>query len=466
MYSLLLLGLVSALLALLLTPLVRNLAWHLGVIDQPDQQRKTHISPIPRMGGVAILAAVLGAYGVLLVARFTSGAIVWEGLPLVLRLVPAIAVIFTIGIIDDIVSIRPWIKLTGEIVAALLAWIGGIHINTIGGYSFTGITVSLLVTLLWIVTCTNAINLIDGVDGLATGVSLFAAITMLIAAILNNNVPMALAIVPIVGALLGFLRFNFNPASIFLGDCGSLTLGFLLGCYGAVWSEKSSTLLGMTAPLLVLAVPLIDVCLSVIRRFLRGRPIFAADRAHIHHQLLSRGLTPRRLVLLIYAICGFGATASLLLTVNEGHYFGFVIVLVCLATWLGLQHLGYNEFSVAGRIVLGGTFRTVLSAQLALQAFEGEIHDDMTFQEYWEVLCRACPQFGFSGIVFELDDAIGRWGINAGWQARIEFPGRGYIVLWREAGIRNQGASAVLFLDCVSRVLNSNLSRLEVIDHE
>src|ERR1019366_4471351 len=111
-------------------------------------------------------------------------------------------------------------------------------------------------------------------------------LTTLIAALFHHNMDLAFAVAPLVGALLGFLRYNFNPASIFLGDCGSLTLGFLLGCYGAVWSEKSTTLLGMTAPLMVLAVPLLDVCLAVLRRFISGKPIFLADRAHIHHKLL------------------------------------------------------------------------------------------------------------------------------------------------------------------------------------
>jgi len=219
---------------MLLTPLVRNLAWRYGIVDQPDQHRKKHSSPIPRLGGVAIFAAVIGAYGLLLIVRLSSGAIVWADLPLVLRLTPALAVVFGIGLIDDIISVPPSIRLTAETVAAIFAWIGGIHVSAINGYSFSGVVASFTITILWFVTCTNAINLIDGVDGLAAGVSMFASITMLIAALLDHNFPMALAVVPLVGALLGFLRYNFTPASIFLGDCGSLTLGFLLGCFGAV----------------------------------------------------------------------------------------------------------------------------------------------------------------------------------------------------------------------------------------
>jgi len=437
------------------------MARYYGIVDQPDQHRKIHSAPIPRVGGVAIFAAVIGAYGLLLMARLAAGAIVWDGLPLVLRLLPALAIIFGIGLIDDIISVSPWIKLAAEVIAAISAWFGGIHVGVVADHSFSGV-ISFVVTLLWIVACTNAINLIDGVDGLAAGVSLFAAVTMLIAALLNHNIPMALAVVPLVGALLGFLRFNFNPASIFLGDCGSLAIGFLLGCYGAVWSQKSSTLLGMTAPLLVLAVPLLDVCLAILRRFITGQPIFTADRAHIHHKLLLKGFTPRQLVLFIYGICGIGAASSLLLTVYHDRYSGFVIVLVCLAAWLGLQHLGYSEFSVARRLVLGGSFRTVLSAQLALEAFEREVHADLTLRQCWELLCLTCPKFGFSGVDFELDDVKHKWGISTGWHARIDFPGHGYISVWRESGNKYGGASAVLFIDCISRSFNQILSHTKV----
>jgi UDP-GlcNAc:undecaprenyl-phosphate GlcNAc-1-phosphate transferase len=466
MYSLLFLGIVSAVLALGLTPLVRNLAWRFGIVDQPDHQRKIHSAPIPRLGGVAIFLSVFGAYGLLLAARMTSGTLVWVGLPLVLRLVPAFLIVFGVGLLDDLVGIRPWIKLSVELVAAGLAWLGGIHVSGLAGYSFSNEVSSFALTVLWIVACTNAINLIDGVDGLAAGVSLVAAITMLLGALINQHFPMALAVAPLVGALLGFLRYNFNPASVFLGDCGSLTLGFLLGCYGAVWSEKSTTLLGMTAPLLVLAVPLFDVGLAIVRRFLHQEPIFAADRAHIHHKLLSKGLTPRRLVVVIYGVCGVGAAASLLLTEYHQQYSGLVIVLLCLAAWLGLQQLGYNEFSVAGKVVLGGAFRSVLSAQLALEAFEEEVKADMTLQECWEVLCRTCPRFGFSGIVFHVDGVARQFGINTGWQARLDFPGHGYINLLRESGTESQGAAAVLFIDCVSRVLTEKLGQLEAVHHE
>ncbi len=463
MYSLLFLGLVSFVLSFVLTPLIKYVAWHFGIIDLPDQKRKIHCAPVPRLGGAAIFAAVIGAYGILLVVRFSSGAIVWEGLPLVLRLLPALVVVFGTGLIDDIFSLSPRKKLIFEVLAAILAWFGGIHISGLEGVSFFGVVVNFICTILWIITCANAINLIDGVDGLAVGVSLFAAFTMLLGAMLNHNFPMALAIVPLVGALLGFLRYNFSPAKIFLGDCGSLTLGFLLGCYGVLWSEKSATLLGMMAPLLVLAVPLLDVGLAVARRFLRGQPIFRADRDHIHHKLLSKGFTPRRLVLVIYCVCGISAATSLLLIFSAENNRGFVIVLVCLALWLGLQHLGYKEFGAARKIVFGGVFGSVLSAQLALEVFESELSADISLQQCSDLFFRACPEFGFSGAVFHIDDVRCQWGSSDGWQARLDFPGHGYINIWREFDDKNRWAVVVVFVDGVSRAFNKRLNQMETV---
>ncbi len=462
MYSLIFLGLTSAAISLVLTPLVRGLAWRFGLVDQPDQQRKIHIAPTPRMGGVAIFASVLCAYALLLAVRLSSGHIVWEDLPLVTRLAPAFAFVFTVGLIDDIVTVRPSIKLIAQLLAASYAWSTGIRVSAFADHPFAGLA-SFLVTVFWIVLCTNAINLIDGVDGLAAGVSLFAALTMTGAALLTHNFAMALAAVPLAGALLGFLRYNFHPASVFLGDSGSLTLGFLLGCSGAVWSEKSATVLGLTAPLLVLAVPIFDVCVAVARRLIRGRPLFSGDRAHIHHKLLALGFAPRHLALVIYGICTIDSAAALLLTVYHDRYRGFVLVLVCLAAWLGLQHLGYSEFSIAGKAVFGGALRGVLGAQFALDQFEREVREKMSEQLCWEILCRACPQFGFSGATCSLDNEFHRWGLNAGWQVRIDFPGHGHINLWRDFGAKSRGIAAVLFIDSVARVFREKLASGESV---
>src|SRR5262249_46286320 len=155
---------------------------------------------------------------------------------------------------------------------------------------------------------------------------------------------LAAATIPLVGALLGFLRYNFNPATVFLGNSGSLLIGFLLGSYGILWSQKSATILGMTAPLMALAIPLLDTLLSLVRRFLRRQPLFVGDRGQIHHRLLDRGLTPRRVALIFYALCGIAAVFSLTVATNQ--FEGLVLVVFCGAAWIGIQHLGYVEFGV------------------------------------------------------------------------------------------------------------------------
>lgn len=243
MYSLLFLGLISFLLSFVLTPLVRNRFRQWGVVDRPDRECKHHDHPVPRVGGIPLIVAYLCSFGLLALTPLSAGNIVAGALPFALRLLPAVLIVFATGLLDDLVSLKPWYKLAGQVAAAGAAYWAGVHVQAFGGHHFAAWW-SLPLTLLWLVFCTNAVNLIDGVDVLAAGVGLFAAFTMLLAALLGNNFPLAIATVPLVGCLLGFLRFNFNPATIFLGDSGSLFVGFLLGCYGVLWSEKSATILG------------------------------------------------------------------------------------------------------------------------------------------------------------------------------------------------------------------------------
>jgi UDP-GlcNAc:undecaprenyl-phosphate GlcNAc-1-phosphate transferase len=235
---------------------------------------------------------------------------------------------------------------------------------------------------------------------------LFASVTILLGGLLHGDVALAMATVPLAGALLGFLRYNFNPASIFLGDSGSLTIGFLLGCYGVVWDQKSTTVLGMTAPLMALAVPLLDTGVSMARRFLRQQSIFAADTGHIHHRLLARGLTPRRAVLLLYGACGLAAATSLLASVRENQFRGVIIVLFCGAAWIGVQHLGYVEFGVARRMFANGAFRRHLNGQIHLQTLQETLTKAQDPREHWVALCELCRRFGFTRIDLRINGSF------------------------------------------------------------
>jgi UDP-GlcNAc:undecaprenyl-phosphate GlcNAc-1-phosphate transferase len=411
MYALLFLAVSSSLITLLLTPVFRNLALRLGYVDSPDRNRKLHSHPIPRVGGVPIVLACILSVGLLVLTPRGVGVPVIRALPSILSLLPSVLVIFLTALLDDLISLKPWQKLAGQLAAAVLVCVAGVHVQGFGGHHLSE-WLTFAVTILWLIACTNAFNLIDGVDGLATGVGLFATLTILAAGLIQGHYPLALATAPVAGALCGFLRYNFNPASIFLGDSGSLTLGFLLGAYGVIWSEKSATLLGMTAPLMALSIPLLDTTLAIARRLVRGQPIFGADRRHIHHLLLDRGLKPRRVALLLYGVCGVGATLSLLLSTVQGQYAGLVIVVFCASAWAGIQRLGYLEFHLAGRLIHPRTFRRVLDAQFRLSSLESTLVKASTPDECWIAVRSASQVLGFQHLSMRLDHTVYNASLN------------------------------------------------------
>jgi UDP-GlcNAc:undecaprenyl-phosphate GlcNAc-1-phosphate transferase len=459
MYSLITVGIAAFLLSLLLTPLVRNLFRRWGLVDRPDFARKLHLGPVPSGGGVAVALAFALSYAVLLALPLRAGYTVEEGLPLGWRLMPSALLVLGVGLLDDILGLRPWQKLLGQVVAAAGAFWAGIHLSGLGEHHLA-MGWSLPLTILWLIFCTNALNLIDGIDGLATGLGLFAAATTLIAALLQRNVPLALATAPLVGALLGFLRYNFNPATIFLGDSGSLFLGFLLGCYGVLWSQKSATILGMTAPLLVLFIPLLDTALVMVRRFLRRQPIFTGDRGHIHHRLLDHGLSPRRAALSLYAVCVVGAVCSI--AVMQARFAGLVIVSFGLLVFIGVWCLGYAEFGTAARMFLEGAFRRQLNTRIALGGLEGKLAAAVTPEDCWATIQSAAPGFGLHGV--EL--SVGGYAFHEqngcqftrDWTIQIPLSDTDRLELTHAFGGGAQADCTASFVDVVRRTLTPKLA--------
>jgi UDP-GlcNAc:undecaprenyl-phosphate GlcNAc-1-phosphate transferase len=401
MYSLLWLAGSAFLTALVLTPLLRDLFVRFGFVDAPDGKRKVHSKAIPRVGGIAIIAAYLVSLGTLMLAGLHGSSFVRADLSLMWQLAPAAGLIFLVGLLDDLFALKPYQKLAVQFLAAGLAVLAGLRIHFVHYHALEP-WLEVPVTLFWLVFCTNAFNLIDGMDGLAAGVGLFATLTALSAGLMSENLPLALATMPLAGALLGFLRYNFNPASVFLGDSGSYSIGFLLGCFGILWSQKSATLLGMTAPLLACAIPVLDVCLSIVRRFLRMQPLFSADRGHIHHKLLERGLTPRRAVLLLYAVSCLYAVLSLIGSARGNQFAGVVLVLFCIVSWIGIQGLGYVEFHAAGRMLFQSSFRRMLHVELALRGARARLAQARDPQERWEIVQAICEELGFCRIQIEI----------------------------------------------------------------
>ena len=362
---LLLLGAVSFVTALVVTPLLRDLSLRYGLMDRPDDVRHSHIKAVPRTGGLPVVISYLVPFALLFAlpslnaaAAFKSYAFSWE-LP-----VAALVVLCT-GLLDDIRGLSPWQKLLGVLIASVLAYFGGVRIVGTHGYFFSPI-IGVPVTLLWLLICTNGFNLIDGIDGLATGVGILTTLAILLSAIFQHNTAVIIATVPLAASLLGFLRYNFNPASIFLGDGGSLFLGFVLSCYAVLWGQKSTTILGMTAPMIALALPLLDTSVAIGRRFLRGQPIFSGDRGHIHHRLLDRGFTPRRVVFWLYACCGVGGALSLVQSTNE-EFAGLILLLFCAGAAIGIHWLDYVEFGAFRRIFANGMLTSALRTNIQLK---------------------------------------------------------------------------------------------------
>jgi UDP-GlcNAc:undecaprenyl-phosphate GlcNAc-1-phosphate transferase len=309
----LVLGLSSAALALLATPLVSRGSIRLGLVDAPGG-RKVHAQSVPRLGGVAVVAATIAA--MILVLRFWPAdlvPVVWTTLR---PFAAAGALIFAIGLLDDVRGVAPAPKLVVQCAAAAVMMASGLLIQrvTLLGVSWELGWLAWPVTTVWIVGLTNAFNLIDGIDGLATGIAVLAGATCAAILIVRGHPAEAMMLAALVGAALGFLVFNFSPASIFLGDSGSLLIGFLLATTAIAGWQKGATALAAGVPLLIFALPLADIATTVVRRGLPRsggerssltaamRRLVEPDRQHLHHRLLALGWSPRQTVLLLYGV--------------------------------------------------------------------------------------------------------------------------------------------------------------------
>ncbi|MBM7566497.1 glycosyltransferase family 4 protein [Paenibacillus sacheonensis] len=328
---------ISLCLALALTPLVIKLAYKIGAIDKPNH-RKVHTKIMPRLGGLGIYAAFVGAY-------FAVQPFIPEGLfrsydkNLVNAMLAGGTIIVLIGALDDRFELSAKVKLLGQIIAACVVVFGfGVKIDLLNipfGEAMQPVAawVSIPITILWIVGVTNAINLIDGLDGLAAGVSGIAIGTILIMAAVMGFAPVILLSALLLGGVIGFLVYNFHPAKIFMGDTGSLFLGFGLATLSML-GFKQVTMVSFVTPLLIIGVPLSDTFFAIIRRWINKKPIFAPDKGHLHHCLRELGFSHRRTVLIIYAIASFfGLCAILQSTIVQSDAanwitFGVILVIV------------------------------------------------------------------------------------------------------------------------------------------
>lgn len=299
-----------------IVPLSIKLAYRIGAIDIPKDERRVHNRPVPRIGGVAIFLGVTTAYFVSIRLGFCDyKSISTESLYAILG---GGIIIFLLGLIDDLRNIKPWMKLSGQIIAAVLVTLFGVRVEVIGGFlgldihSVEGL-ISIFATIFWIVAITNTINLVDGLDGLAAGVVTIASVCIGYASYINGNYATCFTMISLAGGTMGFLPYNLYPAKTFMGDCGSQYLGFMIATFSIVGPPvKGPTLVALIIPVLALSLPIFDTLFAIMRRLINHKPIMEADKGHIHHRLLKSGMGQRRTVLTMYGICAIMGIAGIL----------------------------------------------------------------------------------------------------------------------------------------------------------
>jgi UDP-GlcNAc:undecaprenyl-phosphate/decaprenyl-phosphate GlcNAc-1-phosphate transferase len=382
---------------------VRDLAHRKGWLETPVLDRHVHTTPLPRIGGVAIFASstlVIGSS--LLIAR-------WLNLPLsttpVLKLLGPALIIFLLGIYDDLRGATPAVKFSVQALAATLLFVGGYGIHRLDLFSAgqsLQTFIGLPLTIFWVLLITNAFNLIDGLDGLAAGSALFSTLVIFVLSLFIPNSIVSLVSLALTGAILGFLRFNFYPASIFLGDSGSMYIGFMISALAIAGSQKAPTMVAVSIPLVALGFPILDVVLAVGRRFLGGKPLFRGDREHIHHKLLKRGLSQREAVLLLYAVtAGFGFVSLVLL--HQHIVLALVLALTGTAVLVGVQQLRYREFDEMLSILQRATRRRqIIANHVAVRRAVEILECCDEFRSICRVLQDTLQPVGFDGIRFQM----------------------------------------------------------------
>ncbi len=397
---------VSLVISLVLTPLAKRFCTSCGALDMPAD-RKVHDRPIPRCGGLAIVLSffLTLAIGSLFVTSIADLFIMDRKTSFFLL---GALMVFGAGLFDDFHRLGHKIKFLFQIIGASLAFWGGVRI---GDLSYFGIAfelgwMSYFFTVFWFLLFINAINLIDGLDGLAAGICFFASALMVVLLTVSGNVFYAMIFASLAGTLLGFLRYNFNPASIFMGDGGSYFLGYSIAGLSIISSTKIQMGAVMLIPLLALGVPIFDTILSPVRRFIVGHKMFSADRGHIHHRLLAMGFSTRTIVLFTYGVTVALCLIAIIIVNFKNTSAGLFLGIVALLGFVFVRKLGYVEYFTHEKIY--GWFRDI--TDMAGVSPERRSFLDMQIQmarskslrELWEATCHALEMLKFDVAEFRL----------------------------------------------------------------
>jgi len=331
---------VALIVALISTPIVKRLATRMGAVDVPRDNRRMHDHPIPRMGGLAIFLGFL--LSVLLFVELT---------PQLRGMLLGSVIIVVLGIFDDIYSLRAMLKLVVQIAAALVAVFAGNVIETLSNPNVFSTNpywelgaLAVPVTVLWIVAITNAVNLIDGLDGLACGVSTISSMTLLVISLVVTDGPVAILMAALAGGCIGFLPYNLNPAKIFMGDTGATFLGYILAVVSIQGLFKFYTIISFAVPFLMLGLPIFDTCFAFVRRIAKGQSPMRADRSHVHHRLIDMGFSQKQAVAVLYIVSAIlGLSAVVLTTAGAEKAILFLLALCAAGAVSGRIFMVNNE---------------------------------------------------------------------------------------------------------------------------
>ncbi len=431
---------ISLILSLVLTPYVRGWAIKWGAIDLPDNGRRIHRRPTPRLGGIAIYLA----FTLTLLCVPFLGNMVGESFRSNLNrfaalLLPA-TFMFAFGIWDDFKGSSAQQKIIAQVIATVMIYSMGFRIDTLsspfGGTWHLAPIISFPLTALWVVGITNAFNLIDGVDGLAAGASVFALLSILFFSVAQGNPEISLIAVVLVGAVIGFLRYNFNPATIFLGDSGSLFLGFVAAALSLAGSQKGSTIIAVAIPLISFGLPVVEAGLSLVRRFLGGDSLLAGDRGHIHHMLLRRGLSQRQVVILLYAVCALFSLFGLMLLNPQRSLAALIFFVLGIGIVFGVQHLRYAEFSELGSQIRRGVLRhrRAMAVNVRVRRTTADLGGAKNIDQFFAILDEMLKENEFDCAILEVERMSAPFLDSAAKYRHIGDPKDGLQVIWAWEG--------------------------------
>jgi UDP-GlcNAc:undecaprenyl-phosphate GlcNAc-1-phosphate transferase len=402
----------SCTLAIISTPIVIAAGRKLRIYDRPTA-RKIHTGQIPRIGGVAVfLSSTLVVIAVLFLDN-TIGDRFRSMQTQIIALLGAATFVFLVGFVDDVRGVRVRYKLMAQIASAAAMCIVGARIESLNFANLFTLRFGLFsfpLTILWIISITNAVNLIDGLDGLAAGICAIACTVIAAFALVCGDIALAVMMLALTGSLSGFLFFNFNPAQVFIGDCGSMFLGFVLGSVSIICAMKTGTMVSLALPAVCLGLPIFDTAFSVLRRYLSRWAITSPDRGHLHHRLLDMGLRHRHVVIIMYAVTALAAGMGMFMMITRGS--GTLIVFFCVLLLLLLA------FRAVGAVRLRETIaRIKYNKAISKEATEDTrlfqeihlaFHQTVSFRQWWHTVSDAAEKEGLSELCLTVTVESGR----------------------------------------------------------